>query len=394
MTNSNFTNRYILQVSALLMLSFVLFACGTVPVPGLAEYPVTKDTDVASNSGQDSSEQVTINQQRKPRKLFNTARGYWLQAVRDLQVGEVEEARLSLMEALTLDPDSNTARKLLSQLDADPVVELGNQNFPHKVGSGESLSVLAKNFLNDPLKFHILARYNNIDNPSKVRAGQTILIPGAKKQELANEKKASELEIAVKKANVEFKKKRYSKVIAQLEGVMDQMTDEEPATGKANELLASSYLFTAEALIQEEKFDDARVLVEKAEDLQADNPKVAGIRQKLADSSKSDAQFEEGMLALNKGDKVSAYEKFDAVLKVKPNHRQAARQASLVRAEVGEIYYREALKLQRKQKLKEAIVLWDKVLAIDPENKNAGAYRAKAEDLDKKLEQFAGDAAP
>ncbi|MET0026301.1 MAG: LysM peptidoglycan-binding domain-containing protein [Candidatus Thiodiazotropha sp.] len=70
------------------------------------------------------------------------------------------------------------ATQLLEQLDADPIEYLGLKNFYYTVQPGDSLSLIAKKFLNDPMKFVILARYNKLDNPSRLAPGQRIRIPG------------------------------------------------------------------------------------------------------------------------------------------------------------------------------------------------------------------------
>ena len=79
------------------------------------------------------------------------------------------------------DASDSVARNLYDQLDADPKVQLGTQNYPYKVKSGETMSELAQRFLGDPLQFYALARYNGIDAPGGLHEGQTILIPGKPK---------------------------------------------------------------------------------------------------------------------------------------------------------------------------------------------------------------------
>ena len=102
-------------------------------------------------------------------------------AIRALQSGDWESARNQLNWALQEKPTLNVARKLLDQLDADPVEYLGESHFTHLVQAGESLSIIARDYLDDPLKFVILARYNGIEKPSDVKAGQQIRVPGSKR---------------------------------------------------------------------------------------------------------------------------------------------------------------------------------------------------------------------
>ena len=95
-----------------------------------------------------------------------------------LQVGQAGQARAELSAYLPEVPDSQRARDLLLQIDADPIKMLGEENYPYKVRRGDSISSIAGKFLGDKMKFHILARYNGLENPSEIRVGQIIRIPG------------------------------------------------------------------------------------------------------------------------------------------------------------------------------------------------------------------------
>ncbi|MET0090993.1 MAG: LysM peptidoglycan-binding domain-containing protein, partial [Candidatus Thiodiazotropha sp.] len=95
-----------------------------------------------------------------------------------LQNGEYDQARDQLTWALQEKPNLQIATQLLEQIDADPIEYLGLKNFFYTVQPGDSLSLIAKKFLNDPMKFVILARYNKLDNPSRLAPGQRIRIPG------------------------------------------------------------------------------------------------------------------------------------------------------------------------------------------------------------------------
>ena len=100
------------------------------------------------------------------------------EAITLLSRGEWPLAERHLERALELRPGSARAQLLLEQIRVDPTEHLGETSFQYTVQPGESLSQLAQRFLGDTLKFPILARYNDIDNPQDLRAGQVIRIPG------------------------------------------------------------------------------------------------------------------------------------------------------------------------------------------------------------------------
>lgn len=109
------------------------------------------------------------------------------EALELLDKGETVAAREKLECALTLSPGSNQATLLIEQLDADPVTYLGKRHFRYTVKSSETLSKIAQRYLGSSLKFVILARYNGIEVPSNLAAGQEIKVPGTRPVEPVEE---------------------------------------------------------------------------------------------------------------------------------------------------------------------------------------------------------------
>jgi LysM repeat protein len=101
-----------------------------------------------------------------------------LEAVDHLQSGDEPGARQALNTALGLDPANDLARKMSEQISADAQKELGPAFFRYTVQRDDSLSKLAQQYLGDRLRFYILAKYNDMANPSRLAAGQVIKIPG------------------------------------------------------------------------------------------------------------------------------------------------------------------------------------------------------------------------
>ena len=101
-----------------------------------------------------------------------------LEAVDQLQNGDEIAARQTLAKALALDPANDIAKKMNDQIGADAQKELGATFFRYTVARDDSLSKLAQQYLGDRFRFYILAKYNDIANPSRLGAGQVIKIPG------------------------------------------------------------------------------------------------------------------------------------------------------------------------------------------------------------------------
>jgi tetratricopeptide (TPR) repeat protein len=101
-----------------------------------------------------------------------------LEAVDRLQNGDEAAARQLLSQAQALDASNEIARKMSDQIGADAQKELGSVFFRYTVQRDDSLSKLAQSYLGDRFRFYILAKYNDMPNPSRLAAGQVIKIPG------------------------------------------------------------------------------------------------------------------------------------------------------------------------------------------------------------------------
>lgn len=113
-----------------------------------------------------------------PAQAKAQAQKHAIEAVDQLQNGDEAGARQTLDQALTLDPANELAKNLRDQILADPQKELGSVFFRYTVQRDDSMSKLAQLYLGDRFRFYILARYNEIPNPSRLAAGQVIKIPG------------------------------------------------------------------------------------------------------------------------------------------------------------------------------------------------------------------------
>ncbi len=117
-------------------------------------------------------------EQLNPAQARAQAQKLAIEAVDELQNGDETTARATLDKALALDPANELARKLSDQIRADAQKELGPVFFRYTVQRDDSLSKLAQLYLGDRFRFYILAKYNEMTNPSRLAAGQVIKIPG------------------------------------------------------------------------------------------------------------------------------------------------------------------------------------------------------------------------
>ena len=98
-------------------------------------------------------------------------------AINQLQQGDATHAAVELKAYLAEVPNSAPAKNMLTQIETPIEMLYPLENFTVQLGRDETLSSLSGLYLGDVLGFYGLARYNNIENPSRVVAGQNIRIP-------------------------------------------------------------------------------------------------------------------------------------------------------------------------------------------------------------------------
>ncbi len=99
-------------------------------------------------------------------------------AIELLGEGDARRAEAELEAALEEQPNLRSASRLLEQINGDPAEVLGGGTArAYTVRQGETMSEIAQRFLGDSLLFYALARYNDLDAPNQLSAGQTLMIP-------------------------------------------------------------------------------------------------------------------------------------------------------------------------------------------------------------------------
>lgn len=97
-----------------------------------------------------------------------------------LNQGDVSAARKLIKSGLKRDPNNPSLALLRDSIARDPVELLGPQSFDYVVQPAETLGGIAQRYLGNRLLTYQLARYNGIEKPTTLTAGQTLRIPGTK----------------------------------------------------------------------------------------------------------------------------------------------------------------------------------------------------------------------
>jgi tetratricopeptide (TPR) repeat protein len=336
----------------------------------------------------DDGKEYTAQQGLSTRQRFGKALQY-------LENGQIGQAAAELKAYIANVPTSSRAKDLLVQITTDPSKYFPKENFPVKLTSGESLSTLSKEYLGTALKFYALARYNNIENPSKVNIGQTINIPLTKLAIIARTKSETTPQDI---APTDMAVTDTAKVVDEAKR---PIADTKAVAVKADEAKVTEESILAEitALVSEKKYQAAATKLEELEkfgDLTRSGRNVAltfymGIAKLLSSNDKvqaSDYYTKAGDINLINGDNIDAFDNFKSASDLDSNNARATEDMLVLQRDISEKYHREASTAYRNQDLDIAIKKWDIVLKVDTAHDSAQRFRAQAIELKDRLSKI------
>lgn len=380
----------------------------TEPESVIIETVVATKTDAELEEKDEPDQVEPVPEQRE---TFSSSKGYWRAAIAYLQQGNEDDARWALEKSLALNPKNKIARDLMYQLDVDAINELGIKYFEYKVQYGDSLSKLSKKYLNDALKFYLLAKYNDISNPGRLVVGQVIHIPGDKNSFVVEEQtsKVSEVSstqyIKVEDSVPAVTMKTESQsaedlLLADAEEMLaagenlstidliENTNIDISAYPKLSQILVQAYYQEAKQLKQKDQLIESKLLLIRAAELEPDNIQVNMMLIDMNEVDQADSLYQKSLKALAENKPKVAYELIERALAIEPGYLPALKTRKEIKEKLTAYYYKQALMAQRKHELDRAIKLWDEVLILNQENDNAKLYRAKAISLKSKLEKF------
>jgi tetratricopeptide (TPR) repeat protein len=111
-------------------------------------------------------------------------------------------------------------------------------------------------------------------------------------------------------------------------------------------------------------------------------------RVDASDAARARRLQDESLALLHKGQRTQALERMDEALDADPKLPTDSADARSLRKQLVSVYHQRAIVLYRDQQLDQAISLWNRVLAIQPDFEPATVYRARALELKQRLKQF------
>ena len=301
-------------------------------------------------------------------------------AINQLQQGDSTHAAVELKAYLVEVPNSTPAKNLLAQIETPIETLYPADNFAVQLGRDETLSSLAAIYLGDVLGFYGLARYNNIENPSRVAVGQNIRIPRTPQTLAAQAMRASMQQASI------------------MPTPPSAPSGAPPAGTPPRAAIRRDPWVTIRQAVGAGRFDDA---IKEAEANRV-NPDAtqavvlaaayAGNAKVLRASNAAQAGTQAvraGQLYLETANRPEdALEPLRLAIAINPGDARAQMLLTSAKTKAADIYYRIGVAAFQKQDLDRAIAAWDKTLTIDPDHKNAQLNRSQATELKQNLQRL------
>ncbi len=262
----------------------------------------------------------------------------------------------------------------------------------YTVRSGDTLGSIAKKMLGSAQRYLEIAELNNIEPQAPIYVGQQLKLPSKglilvkpkTTQQTASKPDDKPQEITeTSEMEKLLSEQRYYEAIEYARAQEDLSDNNElqeqliiAAQNQVRQMRREGLTGEAEGLLQV-LIDDGR-LSESSQQILLSNLAALNVEQDLAEAKQlaDDEKFDESYNILLSAWQVSGTELESNAL------------FTGTRNKVSEYYHQQALRLYRNQKLDEALVYWDRILAINPSDDLALVYKDRVKALKEKLESL------
>jgi tetratricopeptide (TPR) repeat protein len=309
------------------------------------------------------------------------------------QAGDQEASQKEFLMVLFLDPENQEALGFLRELSdtssrvlqkPEEVTTEGRAKdykdyIEHTLQSGESLSILAQTYYGDKMKYDIIADFNDIKDVNKVHAGQKIRVPVIEK--MGPSYQAAKVRPGpVEKPAKEAESVKEKEVVK--EGPPQKAGKQKPA--KLDMKNIEETFNKAEKFFQEEKYKEA---IDNYQKVVRDYPEHPAAGKKLETSKKIISYLQNGNEFIFTRKYGNAYDEFNKVLVLNPKSAAAKKELDKL---VSPMLAQASYLLHDEQSPCKAIVIIEKILKKEPDNKEAQDLLDEATTLEEGLDLKCG----
>ncbi len=313
--------------------------------------------------------------------LRKDAEKHYQRGLKFHEQGKYSKARHEFLVALRLCPDFPEVVELLKPF---PPPSSGRY-VVHKVKEGEFLTAIAEKYYGDQSKFELIARYNELEDATRLYAGMNLKVPeieGVSFSELAQ--------------------KQYSEIPRPKE-TAEKVTSQEPGGGEASgEDEYASYLSAEDfsvAADQELYYDPVAIYQEQGVSLLEEGQYLAALHefQKVLNTDPTRkkvreymawAHYRQGEVLFNQAEYLEARDHFKEALIYDEEWTVCKEYIKRAEDAYKEVHYLRGIQHFEEERLKEAIEEWQLVSKIDPDYKQVRSNLLRAQKLREKIQEL------
>ena len=340
-------------------------------VEALKAYGIAATVDPLDREIVESKERIEV-------ALFKAAEDNYKLGCRLQEEGKYGEARRKFLAALRFRPEHRKAKEILLSHEGIRI----NRYIVHSVREGESVSKLAGMYYGDSLKFHIIAKYNNLTDATRIVAGQEIKIPiiGGMQKPVENraiEKEESQASIRA------FWNWRELESGQGRDGEAKGLSPEPMPWSGGSAGQVACYRENGIALFSEEKYHEAVVEFQKILSVHPGD--------KTAHDYCHRSYLKMGCALLDSGDYLGAREHFETSLRYDNDCETCRHYIRESEKCYKEDHYKRGMEYYGKEQMVEAVKEWEAVRLIDPKYKRVDYLINKAKTILTNLEKLKGE---
>ncbi len=303
--------------------------------------------------------------------------------------GKYARARHEFLMALRLWPDFPEVVGLLKPAQAP----LYSHYVIHEVKEGEFLTAIAEKYYKDQSKFEVIARFNNLEDATKLYAGMQLKIPEIQgvrfgPQQRKQETKPSSSENLIRKVVGEGGKKTGEEVSEKVTrlgaGEKSASQDDEASYHLAEEEMdfdqVAIYQEQGVSLLEEGQYMAALYEFQKV--LNTD-PTRKQIREYMAW-----AHYRQGEVLFRHAEYLEARDHFQKALSFDEDWIECKEYLNRTEEAYKEVHYLKGIQYFEEEKLQEAIEQWQLVGELDSDYKQVKSYLLRAQKLLEKVQEL------
>ena len=293
-----------------------------------------------------------------------------------------EAAQGEFLTALRYNPENNDALEYLKK-------NKYSDNFiKYKVKEGDTFKSIAGKIYNDMEKGFLISYFNKVNTPTELKSGIILNLPVIPKKIKNLSLSADEKKLIKAKAFID--REDYNSALTVLVDILKN----DPGNREAAKLADISYYQSGQYFFQQKKYFNSLKMFQKLNPDYKDGKNKIHVIKDIIKKQIQKAEELSDEVCYAKGIKLSNKKKYFQAIKmfykVDSDYKDVKKiivNISKILNKQAENHYRRGVKYFVNEKLKKAILEWEKTLALNPVHKEAEKNIQKAQALLEKLEK-------